>query len=153
MLNRSSFLALAAITTLGVAALAPTSASAFGGHGGGFARGHVGSHIGGHVGGNAGFSRAHLNFGIRTNRIVAHNYHWNWRWRTHRYYGFPVAVGGTVATGAVYAATPRAPAATCNCLTKEYLPDGSLLFKDVCTNEAAMAAANQQAEAPMPQVK
>jgi len=34
MLNRSSFLALAAITTLGVAALAPTSASAFGGHGG-----------------------------------------------------------------------------------------------------------------------
>jgi len=29
--------------------------------------------------------------------------------------------------------------ANCNCLTKEYLEDGSVLFKDLCTKEAAMA--------------
>src|SRR5580698_2160942 len=45
MLARKSIFALAAIATLGTTALAPTSASAFGGHFGG---GHVG---GGHFGG------------------------------------------------------------------------------------------------------
>ena len=146
MLNRSSFLALAAITTLGVAALAPTSASAFGGHGG------FGNGRSGHV--SFGHGRSIVG-GLsirRPIRIVTPNHppHWNWHWRHHGYYSVPVAVGA----GAVYAATPRAPVATCTCLTKEYLPDGSLLFKDVCTNEAAMSAPNaQQAEAPMPQVK
>jgi hypothetical protein len=151
MLNRSSFLALAAITTLSVAALAPTSASAFGGHRGG---GHI---SGGHGGGG------HVSFGHgrtivgglsirRPIRIVTPNHppHWNWRWRHHGYYSVPVAVG---ATSAVYAAAPRAPAPSCTCLTKEYLPDGSLLFKDVCTNEAAMSAPAQQAEVPAPQAR
>jgi hypothetical protein len=31
------------------------------------------------------------------------------------------------------------PSGPCNCLTKNYLADGSVLFKDVCTKEAAMA--------------
>ncbi len=33
--------------------------------------------------------------------------------------------------------TVEAP--TCNCLTKQYQTDGSVLFRDVCTNEAALA--------------
>jgi hypothetical protein len=28
---------------------------------------------------------------------------------------------------------------TCNCLTKQYLDDSSVLFNDICTKEAAMA--------------
>jgi hypothetical protein len=37
-------------------------------------------------------------------------------------------------------ASPHAAAApSCNCLTKQYLQDGSVLFRDVCTHEAAMA--------------
>jgi hypothetical protein len=42
----------------------------------------------------------------------------------------------------------RAPATTtpvaqepCNCLTKQYLDDGSVLFRDLCTREAAIATA------------
>ena len=27
----------------------------------------------------------------------------------------------------------------CNCLTKQYQSDGSVIFRDVCTHEAAMA--------------
>ena len=149
MLNRSSFLALAAITTLGVAALAPTSASAFGGRGGGHISGGHGG--GGHVSFGHGRAIAGSLSIRRPIRIVTPNHppHWKWHWRHHGYYGVPVVVGAS----AVYAAAPRVPAPSCTCLTKEYLPDGSLLFKDVCTNEAAMSAPAQQAEAPMPQVK
>jgi hypothetical protein len=42
------------------------------------------------------------------------------------------AVGGTV-DGQVAAGT------NCNCLTKQYLNDGSVLFQDICTREAAIA--------------
>jgi hypothetical protein len=35
----------------------------------------------------------------------------------------------------------------CTCLTKEYTPEGAVLFKDVCTNEAAI---NPPAVAPAP---
>jgi hypothetical protein len=38
------------------------------------------------------------------------------------------------------AATPTAP---CNCLTKQYLDDGSVLFQDICTKEAAMATPDE----------
>jgi hypothetical protein len=41
----------------------------------------------------------------------------------------------------VAAATVSSAAVTqpCNCLTKQYLEDGSVLFNDICTKEAAMA--------------
>jgi len=47
------------------------------------------------------------------------------------------------------AANPNAAAApSCNCLTKQYQPDGSVLFRDLCTHEAAMATqADLQAQA------
>jgi hypothetical protein len=35
------------------------------------------------------------------------------------------------------------PTAPCTCLTKNYLADGSVLFKDVCTREAAMATPDE----------
>ena len=42
-----------------------------------------------------------------------------------------------VATGvATYATAPTWN--RCTCLTKEYTPDGRVLFKDRCTNEAAI---------------
>jgi hypothetical protein len=36
----------------------------------------------------------------------------------------------------------RRTADICNCLTKDYLPDGSVMFKDLCTQEAAVASPN-----------
>jgi hypothetical protein len=34
-------------------------------------------------------------------------------------------------------------AAPCNCLTKHYLDDGSVLFSDLCTKEQAMATPDE----------
>ena len=34
-------------------------------------------------------------------------------------------------------------AAPCNCLTKRYLDDGSVLFSDLCTKEQAMATPDE----------
>jgi hypothetical protein len=46
------------------------------------------------------------------------------------------------------------PTGPCNCLTKKYLEDGSVLFKDVCTKEAAIATPDElraQAQGAGPQ--
>ena len=68
-------------------------------------------------------------------------YHWhNW------YHGPKVIV--TVAPEAVPVAAPvqAAPvaatpvsAAPCSCLTKQSLPNGGVLFQDICTKESAIA--------------
>jgi hypothetical protein len=50
----------------------------------------------------------------------------------------PVAAAQPVAAQAP-AASNTAAAAPCNCLTKQYLDDGSVVFRDLCTREAAMA--------------
>jgi hypothetical protein len=42
----------------------------------------------------------------------------------------------------------RPVASTCTCLVKEYLPNGAVLFRDVCTNESAMNPPAQAAEVP-----
>jgi hypothetical protein len=60
-----------------------------------------------------------------------------------------------VVTATNVAATNAAPvaAAPCNCLTKQYLRDGSVLFTDICTREAAMATPDElkaQAQAVAP---
>ena len=47
------------------------------------------------------------------------------------HYGTTVAAAQPVMSTAV-------ATAPCNCLTKEYLQDGSVLFKDLCTKEAAI---------------
>ena len=45
-----------------------------------------------------------------------------------------------------YAVAPEVVAGPCTCLSKEYTPEGAVLFKDRCTNEAAM---NPPVQAPV----
>ena len=40
--------------------------------------------------------------------------------------------------GYTYGATAPRVAGPCTCLSKEYTQDGRVLFKDLCTNEAAI---------------
>ena len=73
------------------------------------------------------------------------HFHQNWHVRYHRpiWYGVrPVYV----------AARPMSVAGPCTCLSKEYTPEGAVLFKDRCTNEAAMnpPALQQTGEAEPP---
>ena len=60
--------------------------------------------------------------------IIAHP-HWHVRYHRPIWYGVRT-VGYTY--GATRVAGP------CTCLSKEYTPDGRVLFKDLCTNEAAV---------------
>ena len=43
----------------------------------------------------------------------------------------------------VSAPVATAPSGPSNCLTKQYLQDGSVLFKDVCTKESALATPDE----------
>jgi hypothetical protein len=135
MSRKSTILALAAIAALGSIALSSTSASAFG-HGRGFGGGvHTGGGM--HVSGGM-----HSFHGYRTGgfafRRFAHvrplwrHPHWRFGWRR------PYWVAPVIATGL---ATTYATAPTwnrCTCLTKEYTPEGAVVFKDLCTKEMAM---------------
>ena len=123
MFRKSTLLAFAASAALGLATLVPTSASAFGGHGGGI---HGGGHFrGGHFG---GFRGGHIRVGH------LHRHH---RWHRHRHYvrwHRPLLYS----TPVVYGIARTPVAGPCTCLTKEYTPEGAVLFKDRCTNEMAM---------------
>jgi hypothetical protein len=50
------------------------------------------------------------------------------------WYAAPVVVGTTYAVTRPVVSTPG----PCTCLSKEYTPEGAVLFKDRCTNEMAM---------------
>lgn len=133
---KASFLALAAVAALGAAALTSTSAEAAGFHRGGGKGFHgsgvhrpiarlPGRHPGGHI---------HRWPGHR------HVHHIHWRHR-HVYYPRPVvyaAAPAVYAAPTVYRAAPVVSTNRCTCLTKEYTPEGAVLFKDICTNEAAI---------------
>jgi hypothetical protein len=90
-----------------------------------------------------------------------HDHGWN-HW--HNWRGGPeIVVEGIPETTAVAAPAQSAPvrmsapaparasapvsqqlaAEPCNCLTKQSLPDGSVLFQDICTKESAIAAPQQ----------
>jgi len=72
----------------------------------------------------------------------------NWVINVHRpryWYPAPVVVGGPT-----YIAS-RPVAGPCTCLSKEYTPEGAVLFKDRCTNEMAMNPPVQQTGAAEPQ--
>ena len=128
MFRKSTLLAFAASVALGLATLAPTSASAFGGHGGGFHGG--GFHRGGHVGGRhfGGFRGGHVRVGHFRRHHRWHGHRHYVRWHRPLLYSTPVVYG--------VARTPVA--GPCTCLSKEYTPEGAVLFKDRCTNEMAM---------------
>ena len=132
MTTRASLLALAALTAIGLSALAPTDASAWGFHRGGhFHFGRVEFvHHGFYRWG--GYRRPYWWAGYR-----------GWRWY-HRPYVY-AAVGGAVAAPVAAAAQPAQP----SCLTKQYLPNGAVAFQDTCTNESAIApAAGLQPQGP-----
>ena len=147
MFTKSTLFALAGALTLGVAMLSPVSADAKvfgGGHGGSF---HSGGFKGGHIshasiirrpGGHIGHTTI-----IRRPGVYIRP-HWHVGYRRH-YWVAPVAA---------YAVARPAVAGPCTCLTKEYTPEGAVLFKDVCTNEAAInpppAAPVQTGYAPAP---
>jgi hypothetical protein len=169
-MSRKIILTLVAVAALGASALVPTSASARGGHAGHHPGGHVGHHPGGHFGHHPGghfghhpgghfHARSHFgHFGRfghfwRFGRFSHHGHYahyWNhghYRWwnRYHRSYGYPAAQSYAQTP---QAAVPRAPAAPGNCLAKNYLADGTVVFRDLCTQEAAEGT---PPNAPVPQ--
>ncbi len=50
------------------------------------------------------------------------------------------AVAAPVEAAPAQAPVPQVAQAPCNCLTKQTLPDGSVLFQDICTKQSAIAA-------------
>ena len=136
MIRKSTLLAVAASAALGLAMLAPVSASAKGGHGGGHGGGGHGMHGGGHHG-HGGGHHVHRRH---------HHPHWHVRWHRPIWYGVrPVYTA--------YSTRIVSPG-PCTCLSKEYTPEGAVLFRYRCTNEAAMnppAPAPQQTGALEPQ--
>jgi hypothetical protein len=72
--------------------------------------------------------------------------HIGWWWWKHHHPYWVYPVGGETEVETV-AAQPTyvAPVAkdNCNCLTKTYLDDGSVMFKDLCTKEAAVATPDE----------
>jgi hypothetical protein len=81
----------------------------------------------------------------------SHHHHdwWVW-WHQPR---SAVVDYGSVSVGGV-GTRVSAPSAPCNCLTKRYLDDGSVVFADLCTREQAMATPAElraQAEGIVPQ--
>lgn len=139
MFKKSTLLALAGALTLGVAMLSPVSADAKGFHGGGGFKG--GGFHGGGI--KVGHFHGHRHPGIRIHPRWPRP-HWHVHYRRH-YWVAPVAT---------YAVARPAVAGPCTCLTKEYTPEGAVLFKDRCTSEMAMnppaVAPQQTGYAPAP---
>ena len=84
-----------------------------------------------------------------------HHHHRWWWWYAHYRYYRPVPIE-TVTKVVTTPVVQPVVGNNCNCLTKEYLKDGSVLFKDVCTKEAAMATPDElkaQAQAPTTQAR
>jgi hypothetical protein len=171
-MSRKIILALTAIAALGIAALVPTSASAFGhfgghgmsrassGHSSSFARTTSVNRSANRTSSMRSFNRSSSMRAINRGPRTAHNTHHHnkhhhhhhchhkhcgphyvWWQHHHRPYWVAPVVGETVVETAPVAAAYTAPVAkdNCNCLTKTYLEDGSVMFKDICTKEAAVA--------------
>ncbi|HEY1311810.1 MAG TPA: hypothetical protein VGF02_12740 [Pseudolabrys sp.] len=91
--------------------------------------------------------------GHATLRPIGHVGHWNWRFHEHRHFvrwhnHFWVRPVGYAVRG-VETATPS----PCTCLTKNYTPEGQVVFADICTKESAsapVAGSSQQTQADAP---
>ena len=108
MLRKSTLLAVAASAAFGLVALNPVAASAHGGGHWGGGGGHWGGHWGGY-----------------------HHFYPHYGWHRPIIYARPVVYS---AARPVAVSTPG----PCTCLSKEYTPEGAVVFKDRCTNEMAM---------------
>jgi len=166
MLKHSALLAIAASATIGVTMLASTDASARPGGGAHFRVAHVGR-IAGPV--HTGFYKRRVIINQRfvfNRRFVVRGgvYGYNWRWgvrpgfcwrhpfycRTH-FGGYAVPVVRPVIAAPVvrpFVAAPLLPAA--GCVRQIRLADGTLLFRNLCTNEAAITGSAPDAEPPAP---
>src|SRR5262245_26708300 len=152
MLKRSALVAIAA-SALGLAALTPTDASA---RIGGGIRNHAHfTHVGFRH--HPGFYHRRF-FGYRAH-FVRYNWRWGWRpgfcWRHPVYcrarfgvYRYGVAPVVPVAPAVAAAAIPAVPAI--RCLVQTRLADGSSLFRNLCTNEAAITSNGMESEPPPP---
>jgi len=80
----------------------------------------------------AGSANAMVSHGGRGNHPGTHNYphHHHTHLYIKRYYGH------TYVRPVRYAVPVAGP---CTCLTKDYTPEGQVVFKDLCTKEMAMA--------------
>jgi len=134
MSTRASLLAFAAITTLAAGALGSTGASAAQ-----FTVNHPGGHLGTHL-----HSYPICSWGCRHDHEEDEREHRMWGWEHRPYHGAAVSVA---TTGAALAPA-SAPAPSGGCLTKRELPDGSALFRDLCTQE--QAESQPQGRAPGP---
>jgi hypothetical protein len=156
MLKRSALFAIAA-SALSLVALAPTDASAR--YGGG-----IGNHprVARFVHNHpriARFVHNHPRLFIRPHFV---HHHWRWAWRPghfcwrHPFYcrtQFGVYRAGVVpVVGAAPAiAAPVAPVAPVGrCLIQTRLADGNSLFRNLCTNEAAITSNGMESEPPPP---
>ena len=152
MFKHSALLAIAASATVGLTMLAPTDASARPAGGAHFRVAHV-ARIAGPV--HTGFYNRRVV--VFNRRLVAGPvYGYNWRWgvrpgfcwrhpfycRTH-FGGYRI---GAVPVPVV--AAPVLPAA--GCLRQIRLADGSSLFRNLCTNEAAITSNMPEGEPPAP---
>jgi hypothetical protein len=125
MFAKSTLLAVAASAALGLAILGSTDALARGHGGGGHGGGHGGFHGGGGMRMHGGGHFRHVHGGFR------HHRHWHRHYVRYRPYIYTTPV-------AAYGVARPVAAGPCTCLTKEYTPEGAVLFRDRCTNEAAM---------------
>ncbi len=153
-MSRKFMIAFAALASLATATLAGSVTDAEAARSGGFARSPGAARMMHHAprGGFHAIHRAHR-IGIHRHHvrpirhvhrvpIWRHRHGWCWRHPWHcraryvawRPYVYAAAAPAVVATA--YAATPTV--SRCTCLTKDYLPDGSALFRDVCTKEEAL---------------
>jgi hypothetical protein len=78
-------------------------------------------------------------------RVGCHWHHHCWGGPGWIGFGGGIAVGavGTDYVAPVAATVPVRAEGPCTCLTKTYLDDGSVLFKDLCTKEAAIASPDE----------
>jgi hypothetical protein len=156
-MSRKLILSLASAATIAVVALGSSSADARGFGGGGFGGGHFGggringSHFAGRGGGrlipilNPGRSGhpghprfpGYPGFPRHPGHWAGHYPHGHWVFRN----------GGWIAIDEAVDVTPAVVPAPgpCTCLTKNYTPDGLVVFADMCTKESASAPVDGRA--------
>jgi hypothetical protein len=148
---RKSFLVLVAALTV---MLVPAAASAKGSHHGHHAHrsGHVGKHV--HRHGHR-HMRAHRH-GHRHMHAYRHGHrhhrHRDWYRHRHYYAGWysynrwyaPYRSGYSTYSVPTFT-SGSGSAAPCNCMTKTYRDDGTVIFKDICTQETALGPGGKEA--------
>ena len=161
MLKNSALLAIAASATIGLTMLAPTDASARYVGGGHFAHGRIGGPVYNHrvVFNRRVFVNQRFFYNRRFVAFPGRVFGYNWRWgvrpgfcwrhpfycRAHFGYGIGVPV---VRPLLPVVAAPALPAA--GCLRQIRLADGTALFRNLCTNEAAITGIVPEGEPPAP---